>query len=303
VNVHQVKDKIVKQDIEENQIVENGTRITLDVAVNKGIKVIDLTSMTKTEAEFWAESKGFNLRVIDVYNSKIENNQLFDQNYTNIYLPETEPIIVYNSLGKVSVGNHIGQTKAQVEEWVESVNEKGANITVEYMTGKSSNYERGQITNHTAKNELIDLDGKVVFYVCSYTEEAEPDKPKFRSMTEADFIEWCHDNEVAYKINEVYRSDVKVGYVFGDNLKDRVSKGEILQVKKSLGSVPVQSFVGKNKSKLEQWLSEINSKDGNISIHYIEQAGGVKDTIVSQSVVSGLLDVGSTITVTINTGL
>ena len=303
VNVHQVKDQIVKQDIEEKTIVENGTRITLDVAVNKGTKVIDLTSMTKAEAEFWAESKGFNLRVIDVYNSKIEKNQLYDQNYTNIYLPETEPIIVYNSLGKVSVGNHIGQTKAQVEEWVESVNEKGANITVEYMTGKSSNYERGQITNHTAKNELIDLDGKVVFYVCSYTEEATPDKPKFRSMTEADFIEWCHDNEVAYKINEVYKSDVKVGYVFGENLRDRVSKGEILQVKKSLGSVPVQNFVGKNKSELEQWLSEVNSKEGDISINYIEQAGGVKDTIVSQSVTSGLLDVGSTMTVTINTGL
>ncbi len=303
VNVHLVKDQIIKQDIEENKIVENGTRITLDVSVNKGIKVVNLTSMTKVEAEFWAESKGFKLRVIDVYSSNVKKNQLFDQNYVNIYLPETEPIIVYNSLGKVSVGNHVGQTKEQVEEWVTSVNEKGGNITVEYRNVKSTTYEKGQITNHTPKNELIELDGKVVFYVCSSQVKSSPETSVFESMTEAEFIRWCDNNDITYKINEVYNSDVKVGYVFGDNLRKVVSKGEILQVKKSLGSVPVQSFVGKSKSELEHWLSGINNKDGNISVKYIEQAGGVKDTITSQSVVSGLLDVASTITVTISTGL
>ncbi len=303
VDIYRMKDQIIKQDIEESEIVENGTRITLDVAVNKGIKVMNLTSMTKAEAEFWAESKGFSLRVIDVYSSNVEKNKLFDQNYVNIYLPETEPIIVYHSLGKVSVGNHVGETKTQVEVWVDSVNEKGANITVKYMNSKSSTYQKGQITNHSAKNELIDLDEIVVFYVCSRTETPSAETPEFRSMTEADFIEWCNDHEITYKINEVYKSDVKVGYVFGDNLRDKVSKGEILQVKKSLGSVPVQNFVGENKSELEMWLSEINSKDGDISVNYIEQAGGVKDTIDSQSVVSGLLDVSSTLTVTVSTGL
>ena len=206
-------------------------------------------------------------------------------------------------MGKVSVGNHVGQTKTQVEAWLDSVNGKGANITVKYMNSKSSTYQKGQITNHSAKNELIDLDGNVVFYVCSRTETPSAETPEFRSMTEADFIEWCNDHEITYKINEVYKSDVKVGYVFGENLRDKVSKGEILQVKKSLGSVPVQSFVGENKSELEMWLSEINSKDGDISVNYIEQAGGVKDTIDSQSVVSGLLDVSSTLTVTVSTGL
>jgi len=303
VNVHATNNQIVKQDISVDEIVENGRRITLDVAVNKGIKVIDLTSMTKSEAEFWAETKGFSLRVVDIYSSSIKKNQLFDQNYKNIFLPETEPIIVYHSLGKVSVGNLVGQTKEEAEAWVSSVNEKGANITVEYKTTRSSTYSIGQITNQTPKNQTIDLDGTVVFYICSTKVTKTPDTSEFDSMTEAEFVKWCNSNQITYKINEVYSSTVKVGYVFGENLNKRITKGEILNVKKSLGNVPVASFVGKTKTEFEQWLSDVNSKDGNIQVNYITQAGGIKDNITSQSVTSDLLDVGSTITVTLSTGL
>jgi len=303
VNVHEINNQIVKQDILVDEIVESGRRITLDVAVNKGIKVIDLTSMTKSEAEFWAKTKGFNLRVIDVYSSTIKKNQMFDQNYKNIFLPETEPIIVYHSLGKVSVGNLVGQTKEEAEAWVSSVNEKGANITVEYRTTRSSTYSKGQITNQTPKNQTIDLDGTVVFYICSTKVTTTPDTPEFNSMTEGDFIKWCNSNQITYKINEVYSSTVKVGYIFGENLNKGITKGEILNVKESLGSVPVESFVGKTKTEFEQWLSNINSKDGNIQVKYITQIGGSKDNVTSQSVTSGLLDVGSTITVTLYTGL
>ena len=265
--------------------------------------MIDLTSMTKSEAEFWAQTKGFNLRVIDIYSSTIEKNQLFDQNYKNIFLPETEPIIVYHSLGKVSVGNLIGQTKQDAEAWVNSVNEKGADITVEYRNIRSTTYSKGQITKQTPKNQTIDLDGTVVFYICSAVVTSSPDTSEFNSMTEAEFIKWCNSNQITYKINDVYSSTVKVGYIFGDNLNGGITKGEILNVKKSLGSVSVANFVGKTKTEFEQWLSVVNSKDANIQVNYITQNGGTKDIIASQSVTTGLLDVGSTITVTVYTGL
>ena len=303
VNVHQKNDVIISQNIEPNEIVEEGTRLILDIADNHGIKVIDLTSMTKSEAEFWAQTKGFNLRVIDIYSSTIEKNQLFDQNYKNIFLPETEPIIVYHSLGKVSVGNLIGQTKQDAEAWVNSVNEKGADITVEYRNIRSTTYSKGQITKQTPKNQTIDLDGTVVFYICSAVVTSSPDTSEFNSMTEAEFIKWCNSNQITYKINDVYSSTVKVGYIFGDNLNGGITKGEILNVKKSLGSVSVANFVGKTKTEFEQWLSVVNSKDANIQVNYITQNGGTKDIIASQSVTTGLLDVGSTITVTVYTGL
>lgn len=308
VNVHETNNQILKQDISVDEIVESGRRITLDVAVNKGIKVIDLTSMTKSEAEFWAKTKGFNLRVIDIYSSTLEKNQLFDQNYKNIFLPETEPIIVYHSLGKVSVGNLIGQTKEEAEAWVSSVNEKGANISVEYRTTRSSTYSKGQITKQTPKNQTIDLDGTVVFYICSKavsssSDTSSSDKSEFNSMTEVEFIKWCNSHQITYKINDVYSSAVKVGYIFGDNLDAGITEGEILNVKKSLGSVPVVNFNGKTKTEFEQWLSVVNSKDANVQVIYITQDGGTKDVIASQSVTSGLLDVGSTITVTVYTGL
>ncbi|MCH4887901.1 PASTA domain-containing protein [Acidaminobacter sp. JC074] len=303
VNVHQNKDIILKQDYKSGDIVDKDTRITLDVSVNKGTKVIDLTNMTKEEAEFWAESKGYKLRVIDVYSSSVERNKLFNQNYKNIYLPENEAIVVYHSLGKVQVGNHIGDTKESVEDWVKSVNEKGANITVDFKASKSTTYAKGQITNHTPKNQEIDLDGKLIFYVCTSKIDKTSETSTFESMSESDFVKWCHDNDITYKIIEVYMSSVKEGYIFGEGLKKTVTDGEILIVKKSLGPVPVENFIGKSKADFERWLSEVNDKEAGIKVSYVAQAGGVKDTIAMQSVTSGHIDTGSSITITVYTGL
>lgn len=302
IDVHRKKDTVFKQDLNVGDTVDHNTRITLDIAENNGVKVINLTTMTKTEAEFWAKTKGFNLRVVDVYSASIKKNKLFDQNYTNIFLPEKEPIIVYRSLGKVSLGNMIGQNKQEIETWIEGVNSKGANISVEYRNSTSTVYAKDTITHQVPKNSSLELDGKVVFTISSSKVKPQSNTAEVDNMTEAAFIKWCNRNRITYKISDVYSSTIKKGYIFGDNIKIGLAIGQILNVKKSIGSVAITSFIGQPKSTFEQWLSGVNSKGGRIKVTYINQAGGVKDSVVSQSITAGYLDVGNVITVTLNTG-
>lgn len=303
IDVHRKNDSVIRQDLSVDSLVDYQTRLTLDLSKNKGVKIIDLTTMTKSEAEFWAKTKGYALRIIDVYNEKIDKHTLFDQNYTNIYLPENEAIVIYHSLGKVRLGNMIGQNKQDIETWLEDVNSKGANISVEYRNVTSSVYAKDTISNQSPKNKTIDLDAKVIFTISSSKILTEKSQDQLDHMTEADFIKWCGNNNISYKIRDAYSSSVKIGYIFGDALKSGVAKGKILNVYKSVGPVQVTSFVGQAKSNFEEWLSNVNNKQGDIKVTYVIQNGGVKDQIVSQSITSGILDTGSTITVTISSGL
>lgn len=302
LNVFDKKDTVVKQDLQAGSVVKAGSRIILDIADNHGIKVISFKGMTKEDAEFWARTKGYNLRVIDVYSKKEQKNVLFDQNHKDLYLPKTEPIIVYNSLGEVQVPNMVGETKTGIEKWLKDVNSKRADIKVEYRATTSATYSVGQIVDQMPKKGSLGVDGKIIFYICGAKTSNTSSSSSLQSQPLADFIKWCNNNSISYNIKDVHSSSVKSGYVFGDNINKTVSKGEILNVKKSIGKVPISNFVGKSKQDVDKWLSEVNAKEGQIKVNYITQSGGVKDQVVTASHTSGYLDVAETLTITISSG-
>lgn len=297
------KDKIIGQDIEAGSIVPNGSRIILNVADNLGFIVPNFSDMTKEDAEFWAKSKGYNLRVIDVYNTKVKKGKLYNQNHKQVYLPESEPVIVYHSLGKINLPDLRGENRSACEKWQETVNSNGANIEIEFKHTASRNYSVGQVADQKIVTDQLGLEGKVIFYIVSTVlSNKTADDNTIKSMAFNEFVRWCDDNRVTYHIKNVYSNSIKVDYVFGTRLRTRIPEGEILNVKKSLGNVPIVNFSGRTKADVQRWLRDVNEKEGNITISYVYQNGGVADQVVSQSSTSGLLTVGSTLTITLSNG-
>lgn len=295
--------KIIKQDLEIGSIVKKDSRLVLDYADNLGVKVADLTTMNKADAEFWAKTKGFNLRIIETYHDRIAKGKLYNQNFKDIYLPESEPIVVYLSLGPIELTNMVGQSKADADQWVKTITDNGGKVNVEYRYVSSSSYAKGQITSQKPLKKILDKDEKVIFYVCSAQTSPTTSLTNFTGMTSSAFINWCTNNNVSYTITDAYDNTAATGTIYGQSLTGSIASSQVLKVKKSLGKVPVVDFTGKTKAEVVTWLAGVNGKSANITINYLSQAGGTLDEVVLQSTRTGYLNTGQTLTITLSTGI
>ncbi|GAB6108971.1 PASTA domain-containing protein [Fusibacter bizertensis] len=276
---------IIGQSLKASEKAAKGSTIRLDVVVNSQVVVPDLTKYTKNDAEVWAQTKHVTLKFVEMYSEKYVRGTLFNPSKKNKLLLKDEPVIVYYSLGLLSVPDFVGKSKQEVLTWIDDVNQKGAKITTKFTLDYHSTKPRGSITFQSNYNENIALNKELTFTV-SAVENRGVQVPDFTGLNVGNLITWCQQNGIIYDLTEQYSDTYIKDTVYDQNYTNAfLSKDSILSAIKSLGKVYVPSFIGKTKDDVLIWLNDINLKGGDIKVEFTEQdSADPSGTILTQSV-------------------
>lgn len=277
---------IIGQSVKDSEKVTKGTTIRLDVVVNSEVVVPDLSKFTKTEAEVWAQTNHVTLKFVEMYHAKFNRGTLFNPSKKNRLLLKDEPVIVYYSLGLLSVPDFVGKSKQEVLSWIDDVNQKGASVTTKFTLDYHSTKPRGSITSQSNYNENIALNKEISFHV-SAVENQGVQVPDFTGLGVNNLISWCQQNRIVYNLTEQYNDTYVKDTLFGQNFYNAyLSKDSILSAIKSLGKVYVPSFVDKTKDDVLIWLNDINLKGGDIKVEFTEEVSAeFSGTILNQSLI------------------
>ena len=277
---------IIGQSVKDSEKVTKGTTIRLDVVVNSEVVVPDLSKFTKTEAEVWAQTNNITLKFVEMYHAKFNRGILFNPSKKNRLLLKDEPVIVYYSLGLLSVPDFVGKSKQEVLSWIDDVNQKGASVTTKFTLDYHSTKPRGSITFQSNYNENIALNKEISFHV-SAVENQGVQVPDFTGLGVNNLISWCQQNGIVYNLTEQYSDKYVKDTLFDQNYTNAfLSKDSILSAIKSLGKVYVPSFVDKTKEDVLIWLNDINLKGGDIKVEFTEEGSAeFSGTIINQSLI------------------
>lgn len=294
---------VIGQNMKAKDRVAKGTVIILDVITNLGVKVPDLTTYSKNDAEIWAQKNGVTIKFYEKYSETYARGSLFDPSVKNKILLKNEQVVIYYSLGKLHVPDFMGKSKEDVLNWVDDVNLKGANITAKFNLDYSSTQTRGSITYQSHYNEVVPLDKLLTFNV-SAVQNQGVQVPNFEGLTSTAFINWCQQNNILYNLTTRYSDSFAKDTVFGQSLTNTyLTKDSILKAYQSLGKVFIPDFTGKPKSEVTLWLNEVNAKGANIQVTYTtEVSTETKDTVTSQSLLETYVNLNSTLQITLSAG-
>lgn len=294
---------VIGQSIPKSQSVAKGTSIRLDIGVNANVFVPDLTQLTRTEAELWASKQQVSLKWIERYHDKQPRGKLYDVSVKNRMLLTGEVIVIYYALGPLHVPDFVGKSKQEVQGWIDSVNDKGAEVTARFSLDYQSQQSRGTITTQSHYNESIPLNQELRFNV-SALENKGLLVPDFNGLAASQLIAWCQQNNVLYSLAPVYSDTAPKDTLFGLNFASSyLSKDTVLRANQSLGKVFVPSFVGQSKQEVLSWLDEVNQRGGAIKVTFkAEDAADAVDTVLTQSTAKAFLPIGSSLQIGLSSG-
>ncbi len=295
------KDNILSQSIQAGKMVSDKDTVILEVVKNSGVEVIDMTEMSKFEAELWATQNEIALTFIEQYSDQYSYDTLFGQSVTEGIIPEGEQMYVYQSLGRVTLDNYIGKSRLEVLEWQKDVNAKGGNVLLTYDYIVDTNKTRGTILNQSIKEDYIPLDAVIHIEVSGSDNGVVV--PRMATWTKEQIIAWCEKNDVDYRFEEYYDNDDSVGEVISQNYeKKQIPQGEQLVIRISLGPLGIPSFVGKGRLELMDWVNDVNNKGGRVTVDTdtVRNTTEPKGTIIYQSEQETYIDLNEEIEIKVS---
>ena len=282
---------------------ELGKDEILYLYISKGnVLVPDFSGMTRQAADLWAMDNGLSITYLEVYSDTYEKGVLFNQNISKGTLLDGERLRVYQSLGRIAVRDFSGSTKLDVIEWQNEINSKGGNVALKFHVVDIPGMDANRVVDQSFKNELIGISSRVDIWISADGETVIPD---FTGLRETAFIEWCENNGVTYRIEEIYTNEYDKNVLFGQNISGiDMPDGTALVIKKSLGRPLIQLFMGYSEIEVRGWINNINLKGAglNLTIVYENSPTVAFDTVIRQSVADKFVDPGSEIKVYISIG-
>lgn len=294
---------VLNQNVSVNETIEPDTTVLCDIASNSGTKIIDLQDMTRSEAEAWANDNGITLSIVELYHNDHPSGKLFEQSSIGTYALKTKPLTIKLSLGKVVVYDFIGKTKVEVVEWMNSCNAKGAELQVLYTLTTSTKEKRGIVTDQSIISDYVRTGTTVVVTVSATNNGISI--PSLTKMGYSEFIDWAAKNEVPYIVTDAYSDTYSVDKMFGQNYTNKsLPNGKILEIKRSLGKVPIDDYSGLTKTEAENAIAVLNSNSANIKVTYVDEASGAvpEGNVIRNTDANATVNTGTTITVTLSTG-
>ncbi len=182
INIVEVFDEYANAGLVVTQSVNSGTEmlrvdgLTVEVSKGKAVTIANLTSMTKSEAQTWANQNNVSLVINDRYNNSYAQGKLYSQSIASgTSTTEGEIIKINCSLGKVEVGNFVGGTKLDILTWKDDVNENGANISIaenqEY--GEAGSF--GKIISQSISNDTVNTSTEITITISKGMKLIMPD--------------------------------------------------------------------------------------------------------------------------------
>ncbi len=274
------------------------------VYISKGnVLVPDFSAMSRQSADLWSMNNGVSLTYIEVYSDNYNNGDLFGQNIPMGTLLDNENLVIYQSLGKIAVRDFSGSTKLDVIQWQQEVNSKGAGIALKFHTIEIPGMGINKVVDQSYKNELIGLTARLDVWISTDGRIVSPD---FTGLHADDFIKWCENNNILYKIEKVYTNEYGKNILFGQNITGmEIPEGTQLIVKESKGRPWIPLFRGFSEIEVRGWVNNINLSGADIKlviIHEYSKTVAV-DTVIKQDIADKSVDTGTEVKVYISLGV
>lgn len=295
---------VISQETKAKKIICKGDTVLLTIAINSGVCAEDLCGKSLKDAKAWATQKGIALNVLECYNREYTAITLYYQDCEeDKWIPSSKTLTMYYSLGPVYVSNFVGKTKADIINWRNEVNSKGANITLSFLEDNNTSKSKGEITKQSITEENVDLEETITVWISS-SDNGVLIK-SFEGVTIEDFKLWCDANSVIYIINDCYSDAIEKGVLFGQNYTDTyLPENTYLRINHSLGKLYVEDFTNQPKTEFIKWVKEANKMMANVKVEYsyIYDINVPKGNIVYQSIMDTEIGINSTINVVVSTG-
>ena len=205
--------------------IDPGTTITVHISKGSGVTVKAFATKTDTQ-------EGLKISLVEKYSTEAAGTVLSQSIASGTRVDLETPITLTVSLGKVPVTSKIGSTLASLQAWVDSVNAKGANLTLSSSEAYTTNQdEKGKITTQTPSSDSVNPGSTITVVVSKGTQVTIPN---LVGTTTTSFT------GLVVNKTEQYNSTVASGTVISQNVAadTKVDYGSSIAIVVSKGADP-----------------------------------------------------------------
>jgi beta-lactam-binding protein with PASTA domain len=222
------KGKIISQSITFDDI---GLDSYLEITVSAGIIIPDFSKISIDEARNYTANSGVTPVVIERYAEGTEKGEFISQSVKEgtIFLTN-QRVIVYYSLGdEITVPDFTGQQMLNIEEWIDSINELGANLKLIVYKEYADNIDYGTIFSQNHNTEKVGVNENIEIIVSlgqSYT------VIDLTHYTKREIEVIAHSNDLNIVFIEVIDSEESSGSIIGQepDVGTVISKNEFIKI-------------------------------------------------------------------------
>jgi beta-lactam-binding protein with PASTA domain len=305
---------VISQASKAGSKIQKNSTLTIDVSLgadpDEKISWPDIKSMTLDQLQTWVdENKLTGIKISTANSDVIEADHvisytLTDDTQENFVRKSRATIVV--SIGPaaqsdtVVVSDFAGMKTAEVVQWG-----KDNGVTITLDEAFDDYVSAGSVVSQSVKANTEILKTVAVTVVIS---KGKPiSVPDFSILTQEDANSWAKANNIPLDIQQRYSGDIGQGSLIsqGTAAGTSIAAGDEIKLMYSLGQIEVASYVGRTKIDMVNWLNDVNSKGGNISITFSKAYGdkGTADKIIRQSIKNDYINPGTRITVVISLGM
>ena len=299
--------QIMKQSVEEGQVVEKNTTIEVVTAVKavKLIKVPDVEGETKEDAGYRLEQEGFVVDYAESFHDTVKKGKVIKTSPTaGSEVAEGSTIVISVSKGAdvkyTKVPNLVGKSRADAEAAI-----KAANLSVGSVTEQFSNdVESGVVISQAqSADKEVEENVTIDFVVSKGTETVViPDlwgNPKERAVEKLTAL------GLSVEVYEAYSSEA-TGRVFevSPAAGTKVAPGSTVKITLSKGPKPaekvtVPTVIGKTEAEAKSAIEAAGLKVGSVTQEY---SNSIAAGYVSSQSANGEVEKGATVNIVVSKG-
>ena len=274
------KGSIISQSEKAESKISKGSEIKLVVSKGKKINIPDFSQYSKEMAATIASQQGITVIQTDWY-SKASTGAFLSQGIKAGTVYEDGDVLELKySKGKINVP--VFETQADIEEWVDGVNQQGGRITVNVQK-VMSNSPQGIVTYQDKVNVLIAPGDAITITVSSGMLLHAPDfvglgKSYSDAVTRETAIEMCEALHIIPDFVEEYNSHYLPGEVWYQSVLagTEISEGDVVTLKYNPNNqwTDVPDFIGDSED-------DVKDSGANKKLKIVIEGSG---TVKSQSI-------------------
>ncbi len=305
---------VIKQNIPAGETIKKGEFLTLTVSLGPDQSIMlelpDLMSMTLQQIEAWRDANFMSKVRIATENSdtvpsgKVIRFEINDDTVVKEIRRDT-PVYIIVSKGpkdESSVQVTVPDFKTMsISEAYIFANENGITLVVEETY--DDYVPKGSVISQSVKAQEKISKGSEIKLIVSKGKLIEV--PDFSDYTKEQAASLASELGIPVTVIEKY-SGSKAGAFLSQSIPAGTTyvSGEYLELNYSLGNkIALASFVGQTRDSIESWANELNKQGASIAIKVsTTKSSQPAGTIIYQSPANKLINVKTTISVTVSLG-
>lgn len=269
--------------------------ITLVWYTGRGVRLIDLTGYTLSEAQIWAGERNIRLQITRQFNDEHAENVVFDQvpaagsalergGFLRLMISQGHDLTITLPLPDL-----LSMTMAEVEAWAAENFMNRVRITTEYSNSiPSGRVIRFEVNDPTVV-EVVRRNSPVYVIVSRGPEPQSTEPvtvPDYTQMTRVQALQHADDNNLILVIVEEYHDQLPKDAIFEQSIASNqtVETGSSITLKVSLGrKVIIPDLSGLSRERASSLAAELGIPI-QISERYSSRAEG---NFISQNITAG----------------